>query len=172
MKQQLLTAASMLLALTLNTACATDKTAGDKVDDSWIHTKVKSALVGHGSSDINVEVYHGVVQLAGFLTDADHKASAVKAAQGVEGVKSVSDQLHVVEGGRSTGRTLDDNTLGTKAKAALVDDSMASINVEVNRGVVLLSGFVANDEVRSKAVKLVEGVTGVEKVINGLGIKA
>ena len=172
MNKQLLTAASLLLALSLNTACAADKTAGDHVDDGWIHTKVKSVLVGHGSSDINVEVYHGRVQLAGFLSNPNHKQEAVAAAQGVEGVTSVSDQLHVVEGGRSTGRTLDDNTLVTKVKAALVDDRMASINVETNRGNVLLSGFVVNDEVRSKAVELATGVTGVVSVINGMDVKS
>jgi osmotically-inducible protein OsmY len=160
-----------LLALSLSTACSANKTAGESVDDSWIHTKTKSALVGYGSSDINIEVYQGVVQLAGFLTNQEHKDKAVKAAQGIKGVVSVSDQLHVVAGGRSAGETLDDGTTTTKAKAALVDDSMASINVEVNRGVVLLSGFVKSDDVRTKAVDLVKGVTGVKSVLNGMDLK-
>jgi hyperosmotically inducible protein len=148
-----------------------DKTAGDVVDDSWIHTNEKTALVGHGSSDINVEVFHGVVQLAGFMASGSTKENAVKAAAGIEGVAKVSDQIHVVEGKRSAGTVLDDNTLTGKVKAALVDAGHAGINVEVNRGNVLLSGFVDSDEVRNKAVDLIKGVTGVASVINGMDVK-
>jgi osmotically-inducible protein OsmY len=41
----------------------------------------------------------------------------------------------------------------------------------VNRGVVLLSGFVKSDDVRTKAVDLVKGVTGVKSVLNGMDLK-
>lgn len=164
------TALAMTLGLT--SGAVADKTAGEMVDDSWLHTKVKTALVGHGSSDINVEVYHGVVQLAGFLTGEGHKKGAVEAAAGVEGVQRVSDQLHVVDGKRSAGQTLDDNTLTGKVKAALIDSKLGGVNVEVNRGNVLLSGFVDSDEVRDQAVDLVKGVTGVAGVINGMDVKS
>jgi hyperosmotically inducible protein len=169
---QLIKTSALALTLASSASCMADKTAGDVVDDSWIHTKVKTALVGHGSSDINVEVFHGVVQLAGFMASGSTKANAVKAAAGIEGVAKVSDQIHVVEGKRSAGTVLDDNTLTGKVKAALVDAGHAGINVEVNRGNVLLSGFVDSDVVRNKAVDLIKGVTGVASVINGMDVKA
>ena len=170
--KQILKTTAIALSLVLSATAIAAKTAGEVVDDSWLHTKVKTALVGHGSSDINVEVYHGVVQLAGFMASGSTKENAVKAAASVEGVVKVSDQIHVVEGKRSAGQVLDDNTLTTKVKAALVDARKGNINVEVNRGNVLLSGFVDSDEVRDEAVTLIKGVNGVAKVINGMDIKS
>lgn len=161
------------LALGLSTAHA-DKTAGESVDDTWLHTKVKTALVGHGSGNINIEIYRGEVQLAGFMTSETAKKAAIDQARNVSGVKKVLDQLYVVEDSRSAGETLDDGTTTTKVKASLADNDLGrsfEVNVEVNRGNVLLSGFVATADERDAAVKLVEGVSGVTKVINGINIK-
>ena len=151
---------------------AAEKSAGDMVDDTWLHTKVKAAMVGHGSSEVNVEVYHGVVQLAAFVTGEGHKKTLIDAVKGVEGVKKVSDQLHLVEGDRSAGTVVDDNTITALVKTTLIDKGMPGINVEVNRGHVLLSGFVDSDDVRTKAIDATKGLKGVSKVINGMDIKA
>jgi hyperosmotically inducible protein len=158
-------------------ACApafADKTAGESVDDTWLHTKVKTALVGHGSGDINIEVYRGEVQLAGFMTSETTKEEAITAARNVSGVKKILDQLHVVADSRSAGEVLDDNTLTTKVKATLADSDLGrgfQVNVEVNRGTVLLSGFVASDAERDKAVEVAKSVTGTKQVVNGMNIK-
>ena len=83
-------------------------------------------------------------------------------------------QLPIAEPGRSAGRTLDDNTLTAKVKGTITDNDETSgwdVNVEVNRGRVLLSGFVDTAEHRDAAVKLVEGIDGVESVINGIDLK-
>jgi osmotically-inducible protein OsmY len=170
--KSLISNAILVLLLSASPLQAAEKTAGDHVDDGWLHTKVKSALIGHGSSDVNVEVYHGVVQLAGFLTGEGNKKNLIAAAQGVEGVQRVSDQLQLVEGDRTAGQVLDDNTLTGKVKAALADNGMIGVNVEVNRGAALLSGFVDNDDARNKAVELARGVSGVARVINGMDLKS
>jgi len=169
--KSMITLALTVIGLSFSGILLAEKTAGDVVDDTWLHTKVKTAMVGHGSSGVNVEVYQGVVQLAGFLTGEGNKKKLIESAQGVKGVKKISDQLHIVEGDRSAGRTLDDDTLTGKVKAALIDDSMGSINVEVNRGNVLLSGFVDSEDVRKKAVDLVQQLKGVASVINGMDLK-
>lgn len=165
---------TLMLGLASSLAIA-DKTAGDRVDDSWLHTKVKTALVGHGSAGINIEVYHGVVQLAGFVDSQVKKQSALDAVGGVKGVEAISDRLILAEPGRTAGRTLDDNTLAARVKGNITDADFGEgldVNVEVNRGRVLLSGFVDNVEVRSKVVEMVEGLEGVEDVINGLDLKS
>jgi hyperosmotically inducible protein len=153
-------------------AQAAEKSAGDYVDDGWLHTKVKTAMVGHGSSGVNIEVYHGVVQMAGFLTGEGNKDNLLAAASGVEGVKRISDQLHLVEGDRTAGEVLDDSTTTGVVKATLLDEGMGSINVEVNRGRVLLSGFVDSDDVRERAIDTVKDLKGVKGVIDGMDIKA
>lgn len=172
MKSAIQLAAALLLAA--SGPALADKTTGDRVDDGWLHTKVKTALIGHGSTDINIEVYHGVVQLAGFLNSETKKQAALDAAAGVKGVVRVGDSLVVAEPGRSTGRTLDDNTLAARVKGTITNDDFSDgvrVNVEVNRGNVLVSGFVSSEETRSQVVELVQGVEGVEKVINGMEVK-
>lgn len=161
-----------IFCMSIATVGLADKTAGEHVDDTWIHTKVKSAMVGHGSSGVNVEVYDGVVQLAGFVTGEGNKENLVEAARGVKGVKLVSVKIQVVEGDRTAGRTLDDNTLTARVKTNLVDNGLSGINVEVNRGNVLLSGFVKSEDNRKKAVDLTKGLSGVNSVIDGMDLRS
>lgn len=76
-------------------AAATHK-AGDKIDDAAITAKVKTALMaepGLKSLEINVDTRDNVVTLAGTVGSPELKQRATSIAQGVEGVKSVSDQL-------------------------------------------------------------------------------
>lgn len=169
--KRIITLAAVVLTLTVASLQA-DKSAGEIVDDSWLHAKVKAAMVGHGSSGVNVEVYHGVVQLAGFLSGDGNKENLIKSVEGVEGVKRISDQLHVVKGDRSAGTVVDDNTATAAVKATLVDAGLMGINVEVNRGQVLLSGFVDNDDVRAEAIDLTRGLKGVAGVIDGMDLKS
>jgi hyperosmotically inducible protein len=164
---------SLSLVLIASGVAAGTKTAGDKVDDSWIHTKVKSVLVGHGTSNINIEVQQGVVQLAGFVKSDHERETAEKSAATVKGVRDVSNQLVVQTSSRSTGRTLDDGVVAGKVKTGLADHEKTSgyrINVEVRHGVVLLSGFVTSSEERNEALKVAASVDGVIDVINGMDI--
>ena len=78
-------------------ANAADK-AGDKVDDAAITTKVKTALMaepGLRSLEINVDTRDNVVTLNGTVDSQEKKQRAMQIAQGIEGVKSVSDNLVV-----------------------------------------------------------------------------
>ena len=94
---------AVFLAVVLATAmgCAptpTKEGTGEYVDDTVITTKVKAAIFNEPSlksSEINVETFKGVVQLAGF---AKYQADINKAgdvARGVNGVKSVKNDLRL-----------------------------------------------------------------------------
>ena len=77
---------------------STAQKAGDKVDDAAITTKVKTALMaepGLRSLEINVDTRDNVVTLNGTVDSQEKKQRAMQIAQGVEGVKSVSDNLVV-----------------------------------------------------------------------------
>ena len=68
------------------------------MDDSAITAKVKSALVEDKtikSSDISVKTEKGAVTLSGFVGSQAQAEHAVAVAGKVEGVKTVSDKLHV-----------------------------------------------------------------------------
>lgn len=79
-------------------ATATHEGAGGYVDDSTITTKVKSELLGTkgvDSTEITVETFKGVVKLSGFIDNKVMIDTALRVAQGVAGVTSVTDDMTV-----------------------------------------------------------------------------
>jgi osmotically-inducible protein OsmY len=82
-------------------ACAStskQEGAGEYVDDSVITTKVKSLIAADDflkSFQISVETYKGIVQLSGFVGSQTAVNKAGEIARGVQGVKSVKNDLIV-----------------------------------------------------------------------------
>ena len=77
-------------------------TIGSGLKDGWLWTKTKGSLAAVDDlrdSTINVDVDNGVITLRGTVANAAQKAAAVKAANGIEGKKSVKDELKVSAGG-------------------------------------------------------------------------
>ena len=90
----------LMLIATLGACASTSKQegAGEYVDDSVITTKVKSLLAADDflkSFEITVETYKGIVQLSGFVNSQQAVDKAVEIASGVQGVKSVKNNLNV-----------------------------------------------------------------------------
>jgi hypothetical protein len=76
--------------------------------------------------------------------------------------------------GRKVGEVVDDATITTKIKAALLQSPEVKgldVKVETQKGVVQLSGFVANQAQIDKAVEVAKGVTGVKEVQNKMSVK-
>lgn len=75
-----------------------DRTAKEYGADKVLVSKVKTALasdpVAH-SLKIDVEVDHGIVSLGGHVDSEEEREAALLAAQSVEGVKEVIDNLEV-----------------------------------------------------------------------------
>ncbi len=82
-------------------ACAStskQEGAGEYIDDSVITTKVKSQIAADDflkSFQISVETYKGIVQLSGFVGTQMAVNKAGEIARGVQGVKSVKNDLIV-----------------------------------------------------------------------------
>jgi hyperosmotically inducible protein len=73
------------------------------------------------------------------------------------------------------GQYVDDTVITAKVKAALLKDPVVSgfaVSVETRKGVVLLSGFVQNDNQARRAVQIASAVQGVVTVKNALAIKS
>jgi osmotically-inducible protein OsmY len=71
---------------------------GEYIDDSVITTKIKSQLAADDflkSFQIGVESRKGIVQLSGFVNSRDAVNKAGQIARGVDGVKSVRNDLIV-----------------------------------------------------------------------------
>jgi len=78
-------------------------------------------------------------------------------------------------GDRSFGQRIDDQTIETKVKTALVgapDVSGSAISVEVRDGDVQLSGFVKSQAEAQRAIDLARRVEGVRKVINKMTVRS
>ena len=90
----------LMLIATLVACASTSKQegAGEYVDDSVITTKIKSLLAADDflkSFQISVETYKGTVQLSGFVDSQKAVDKAGEIASGVQGVKSVKNNLNV-----------------------------------------------------------------------------
>ncbi len=75
---------------------------------------------------------------------------------------------------RSFGEYADDKIILTKVKTALTSDKTTEaheINLEVNKGVVQLNGFVNTEKEKAQATVVAQGVEGVKKVENNLIVK-
>jgi hyperosmotically inducible protein len=167
-------------ALAMVSACSSTRTqqsAGEVIDDSVLTSKVKLALIDDPvtkAGQINVETFRGVVQLGGFVDNAQIREQATKVARSVTGVKEVRNDLRVSTPQATAGQVIDDGTVTATVKAKLADDSTTKahqVNVETQKGVVQLTGFVDSTTAKARAGELARSVDGVALVRNDLEIR-
>ena len=88
-------------ALLSATGCAVTRgqeTVGAYIDDATITTQIKSRMVENKAVDaasIKVETLNGTVMLSGFAKNAAEKTTAETIARGVNGVKSVKNEVTI-----------------------------------------------------------------------------
>lgn len=96
-----ISAAMAAIALITMVGCAATpahESTGQYVDDSVITTKTKAAIFNEPtlkSAEINVETFKGAVQLTGFVNSQADVNRAVEVAKGVNGVKSVKNDMRL-----------------------------------------------------------------------------
>ena len=186
-KQQTLMMALVagLVAVAPLTAGAQDKTdkAVDKtkevakdtkvaVTDSWLTSKAKIALFSDDrvkGSQVKVETKDGVVFLRGKVDSAEAKAAAESVAKGIDGVKSVKNDLQVVSPGARKAVEAKDADI-TKAVESRVkrESDLKKVDVRADSGVVTLTGEVPTITASAKASEMARGVNGVRSVKNEL----
>ncbi len=79
-----------------------------------------------------------------------------------------------VQGRETAGEYVDDTTITTKVKAALLKDEGLKghqVNVETMQGTVQLSGFVDTPQQAAKAAEIARGISGVRSVRNSLIVR-
>lgn len=173
-----LTILTISLALVLG-ACSKQgeqSTTGQYLDDATVTAKVKADLIKDDavkSTDIQVETTSGVVQLSGFVGSDAIRQRAEQLAQSVAGVKSVRNDLAIQASSQTAGQYVDDTTLTTKVKAALLADDEVkglAISVETSGGKVQLTGTAKSDSERQKAEQLAKNIEGVTAVQNSIAV--
>ena len=97
-------------------------TIGQGANDSWLWFKTKTALATTSdirSRTINVDVVNDVVTLKGTVTDAAEKTKAETVAKGIEGVKSVKNDLTISKNDSMTNQMVNGST-NTKSNANMM----------------------------------------------------
>jgi hyperosmotically inducible protein len=172
-----LSLALVSLALGACAASGPHRSTGQVIDDTTIAARTKTALLADSTTDglnIDVEVDRDKVQLNGFVDSQAQVDRAGEIARSIPGVASVKNNLKVSGGTRRTGEYIDDKALSASVKAALVDDPLApgsEIDVEVNRGIVSLGGYVDSNAERDAAMAAAKRVKGVQNVIDNLAVR-
>jgi osmotically-inducible protein OsmY len=122
------------------------------------------------SAEIGVGVKDGIVTLSGVVDSHAVKRAAERAAARVLGVKAVSSQLEVDQGGLK-GRT--DADIAWSAANALAWNALIPadrIQIEVSHGWVTLEGFVDWRFQGMAAEEVVAELAGVEGVTNMIAV--
>src|ERR1044071_6321625 len=77
--------------------------------------------------------------------------------------------------GKTAGQNVGDATISTKVQTKLTGDRMSNfsrIDVDTERGVVMLSGVVESPEQKARATELARQVDGVRDVITNLQVQS
>jgi hyperosmotically inducible periplasmic protein len=108
---------------------------------------------------------NGIVTLKGTVDSEDEKARAAGLAM-VGGVTAIDNQLKV--GSEGTKVAFEDTSITTRLSteyiANVTDDSLRSVHVDTNNGVVTLSGSVPTEAAHRRALELAKTTSGVSRV--------
>lgn len=151
---------------------STTQAVKTEVTDSWITAKAKIALFADSrvsGTHVNVQTQTGVVTLRGKVDTSDAKAAAGEIAQGVDGVKSVRNELQVVAPSAQKAVEAKDDDITKQVKNRLAGDSrLKSIDVRTDNGVVTLQGKVTSIADSARASQMARDIPGVRSVKNDL----
>jgi hyperosmotically inducible protein len=151
---------------------STAQDAKTGVTDSWITSKTKIALFADDrvkGRQVHVETKSGKVILRGKVDSPEAKAAAAEVAKGIEGVKDVKNELQVVAPSQRAEVTADDKVIAKNVQSKLKQDpQLKNAKVEVNNGVVSLTGEVKSIDASAKASEVARSVAGVRSVKNDL----
>jgi hyperosmotically inducible protein len=153
-------------------AKSTTEEAKGVVSDSWITSKTKIALFADErvkGREVKVETQNGVVHLRGKVDSNEAKAAAADVAKGIDGVKSVKNDLQVVAPSARKAVDANDKDIAKAVESKVHRDTqLKKVDVRADSGVVTLSGEVPSIGASAKASEMARSVPGVKSVKNEL----
>jgi hyperosmotically inducible protein len=147
------------------------------IHDSWITAKTKIALFADSrvkGSELNVETRQGAVMIRGKVDSDAAKQAAEEIAKGIEGVKTVKNELQVVAPSKREATDDKDDAITARVDKQIAQDShlrKAGIHAQTNAGVVSLTGEVQDLMTSAEASWAAWQVPGVKAVKNDLTVK-
>jgi hyperosmotically inducible protein len=147
------------------------------VNDSWLTAKTKIALAADSrvkGRQIEVETTEGRVILRGKVDSDTAKRAAEGITAGLDGVKTVKNELQVVAPSTREAVEEKDEAITARVKEHFAKDAYlkkADIDVQTNAGVVSLTGEVRDIMTSAQASWTAWQVPGVKSVKNDLTVK-
>ena len=141
------------------------------VSDSWVTAKVKLAMLADSRVSgfaTDVDTKDGVVTLSGKVDEQLNKSAGEEVAKGIEGVKSVNNQIQVVpDAKRSQVNAADDKIEDEIKKVMDADANLKGLGLRAdsNAGVVTLDGSVDTQDQLVSAAQAIRKVPGVKSVV-------
>lgn len=166
---------------------------GDQLSDSWLTTKIQAQYFADEdvkARHINVSTRNAVVTLTGYVDGEAQRREALQIAGNTDGVVRVEDRLRIAArpggeagaaattgtdaaGGAADG--VDDAQVTARVQAKyFVDDLVKGrrIDVDTRDGVVTLTGQVASEDERARALQVARNTDGVQRVEDRLALAA
>lgn len=149
--------------------------------DAWMGVKIRSRLLvksNVSATSTTVAVVNGVVTLTGTADNAAQKELTAAYAKDIDGVKSVTNDITVVEKPAKTetvGETIDDASITSQVKFALLSHKSTSAlktKVTTTNGVIRVTGDASSDAEKSLVSKLAGDVRGAKSVTNDMTVKS
>jgi hyperosmotically inducible periplasmic protein len=166
MRNKQLSTAFLCLALAVMVACKS------KPSDSQIQTKVTEQL--STMPDVTANVKEGVVTLAGNVADESARAAAENAVAGVEGVKSITNNIMVTPPAPAAPPVTDTTALVNPEDQALrtgvadITKDFPGVDVKVDAGVISVTGELS----AAKWKTLKQALDGLKpKKVDASGLK-
>lgn len=151
-------------------AATSEETVFAQAEDKELKIQLREALLAGGESPLAITPYvfmgHGFV--VGFVQGPEQRDEILRAAQGVEGLRSVQSYLPERP---AASAPVDDVATKVKIKEALAlhpEVVVTRVDVEALDGHIVLLGVVASEAARESAVAAAAGVSGVTGVTNFL----
>lgn len=147
------------------------------MSDSWVTAKTKIALFADSrvkGSDINVATTDGAVIIRGKVDTDAAKQAAESIAKGIDGAKTVKNDLQVVAPTKREAVDDKDEAITARVNEQMAKDTQlktAGIKAQTNAGVVSLSGEVPDLTTSAQASWSAWQVPGVKSVKNDLTVK-
>lgn len=156
-------------------AKSTTEEAKTAVSDSWITSKTKIALYSDErvkGTQIHVDTKDGVVHLRGKVDSAEAKTAAADVAKGIDGAKSVKNDLQVVAPSARKAVEATDKDIAKSVETRMKKDTnLKKVDVRADGGVVTLTGEVPSITASAHASEMARGVSGVKSVKNELTVR-
>jgi hyperosmotically inducible periplasmic protein len=156
-------------------AQTTTQEAKTMVTDSWVTSKTKISLFADErvkGTQVSVDTTKGVVHLRGKVDSAEAKSAAGDIAKGIDGVKSVKNDLQVVAPTARKAVDANDKDIAKAVESRMSKDAnLKKVDVRTDGGVVTLTGEVPSIMVAAKASEQARMVPGVKSVKNELTLR-